>query len=211
MILSERFVRALSFAARKHRGQKRKGTRVPYLSHLLGVASIALQHGADEDQAIAALLHDVIEDQGGAKALLEIEARFGSRVARIVDLCSDSDARPKPPWRERKEAYVARLARAPAEVRLVACADKLYNARTLLSNYQWNGEAFWSRFSGGRAGTLWYYGALAKAFRRGRRSRLVSDFETAVSELKRAARRGPAKLLPPAGGTKGRRARKNSG
>lgn len=193
VILSERFARALTYAARKHRGQKRKGSEIPYVSHVLGVASIALQHGADEDQAIAALLHDVIEDCGGARLRADIEARFGANVARIVSGCTDSDVQPKPAWRKRKEDYLARLRRAPADIRLVACADKLYNARTLLSNYRWSGERFWSRFSGGRSGTLWYYRELVKAFRKGGKGRLVDELDRAVSELERAVRASRSK------------------
>jgi (p)ppGpp synthase/HD superfamily hydrolase len=189
MLLSERFVRALAYAARKHRGQKRKGTDIPYVSHLLGVASIALQHGATEEQAIAALLHDVLEDQGGPTARREIAARFGAAVADMVDHCTDSEVRPRPPWRLRKEAYLARLSAASPEVRLVACADKLYNARTLLSNVRWSDDTYWARFSGGREGTLWYYRQLVRVFRRSGRSRLVDELARTVAQLCRVAGR----------------------
>lgn len=195
MILTPRFTRALAYADRSHRGHTRKGTGIPYVSHVLGVASIALQYGADEDQAIAALLHDVVEHRAGTGALSDIERRFGPRVARIVDVCSDCDELPKPPWRERKKAYLAKVANAPVDARLVVCADKLYNARTLLTNYRWLGEPFWERFSGGRDGVLWYYRGLVRALRtRGGHERLVHDFARTVRallELARHRRRAP--------------------
>src|SRR5262245_5807386 len=112
MALSQRFDEALVYAARVHAAQKRKGTEIPYLSHLLAVAALALEHGASEDEAIAALLHDAVEDQGGAARRADIRWRFGDAVAAIVDGCSDADVEPKPPWRERKERYLAHLARA---------------------------------------------------------------------------------------------------
>jgi GTP pyrophosphokinase len=164
MILTERFREALVFAFDLHREQERKGSGVPYVAHLLGVSSLAMEHGADEDGAIAALLHDAVEDQGGSAVLSEIESRFGARVAEIVAACTDSSETPKPPWRERKERYVAHLARAPREAQLVSACDKLYNARAILVDYREVGDALWSRFTGGRDGVLWYYRALADAF-----------------------------------------------
>ncbi len=164
-MLSRRFDEALSVASELHRAQLRKGTRVPYLAHLLAVASIALEYGADEDQAIAALLHDAVEDQGGADTLGLIRARFGEQVALIVSGCTDTDAVPKPPWRARKEAYVVHLSGAPPAVCLVSAADKLHNARAILADYRIHGDALWERFSGGKDGTLWYYRSLVEAFR----------------------------------------------
>jgi (p)ppGpp synthase/HD superfamily hydrolase len=157
------FESALKFAARLHAGQPRKGSDAPYISHLLAVAAIALEHGATEKEAIAALLHDAVEDQGGPETLEKIRRRYGKRVARIVATCSDTDQTPKPPWRERKEAYVERLRSAPYSVRLVVAADKLHNARHLLSNYRVQGEDLWSNFNGGPDGTLWYYLAVGDA------------------------------------------------
>jgi (p)ppGpp synthase/HD superfamily hydrolase len=155
--------RALKFASRLHAQQTRKGSGAPYISHLLAVAAIALEHGATEKEAIAALLHDAVEDQGGRETLDKIRRRYGKRVARIVAACSDTDQSPKPPWRERKEAYVARLQSEPYSVRLVVAADKLHNARDLLSSYRVQGEDLWSQFTGGRDGTLWYYRAVVGA------------------------------------------------
>jgi (p)ppGpp synthase/HD superfamily hydrolase len=155
--------RALKFAARLHAKQTRKGSDAPYISHLLAVAAIALEHGATESEAIAALLHDAVEDQGGQETLDEIRRRYGKRVANIVAACSDTDQSPKPPWRERKEAYVERLRTAPYSVRLVVAADKLHNARHLLSSYRVQGDDLWPHFKGGRDGTLWYYRAVLDA------------------------------------------------
>lgn len=163
-MLTERFDEALAYASRIHREQRRKGTDIPYISHLLGVASLALEAGADEDQAIAALLHDAVEDQGGAERLADIRARFGDRVAAIVDHCTDTDVEPKPPWRARKEAYIASLACKPAESLMVSLADKTHNASAILADLSRHGPAVWERFTGGKDGTLWYYAALVVSF-----------------------------------------------
>jgi (p)ppGpp synthase/HD superfamily hydrolase len=163
MARSKDFESALRYASRLHAKQTRKGSDAPYISHLLAVAAIVLEHGGTEKEAIAALLHDAVEDQGGQETLEEIRRRYGKRVARIVAACSDTDQLPKPPWRERKEAYVERLRSEPYSVRLVVAADKLHNARHLLSSYRVQGEDLWSHFKGGRDGTLWYYGAVVDA------------------------------------------------
>lgn len=181
--LGPRFLRAFNFAAEKHAGQTRKASRTPYIAHLMGVASLVLEFGGDEDMAIAALLHDVVEDCGGAPMLKEIRRKFGSRVAKIVDGCTDSDTDPKPPWRERKETYIRHLKSADAETRLVSAADKLNNVRSILSDYREVEESIWDRFSGGREGTLWYYRALLEEFLRGQPSRLARELELAVREL----------------------------
>jgi (p)ppGpp synthase/HD superfamily hydrolase len=185
--LGPRFERAFLFAAEKHAGQTRKTTTVPYIAHLMGVASLALEYGGDEDLAIAALLHDVVEDCGGAAVLKEVKRRFGSRVAKIVDGCTDSYGEPKPPWRERKENYLRHLKSADAGTRLVSAADKLNNVRSILSDYREVGESIWERFKGGREGTLWYYRALLDEFQRGRMNRLLREFEIAVLELENDA------------------------
>ena len=190
MILTERFEEALAFAARLHKTQLRKGTGVPYVSHLLAVASIALEHGADEDEAIAALLHDAVEDQGGGAARREIRRRFGERVARIVDGCTDAETTPKPPWRERKERYVAHVAGAPPSVRLVSAADKLHNARSTLADLRASGDAVWGRFKGGKEGTLWYYRSLVEAFRAHGATPLVEELARTVAEIESLAAGG---------------------
>lgn len=163
-MLTDRFDEALAYASRLHREQRRKGTDVPYVAHLLGVASIALENGADEDQAIGALLHDAVEDQD--VTVPEIAARFGPAVARIVADCTDTHETRKPAWRARKEAYVASLADKPAASLLVSCADKIYNAQAILIDLGLHGPAVWGRFTGGREGSLWYYRALADALLR---------------------------------------------
>lgn len=184
--LTARFADALVLACELHRGQARKGTQIPYVAHLLAVASLALEHGATEDEAIAAVLHDAVEDQGGADTAATIRARFGDQVTDIVLGCTDTDVVPKPPWRARKEAYVAHVATASPSVRLVSACDKLHNARSLLSDYKVQGEALWDRFRGGRD-SLWYYRALVAAFAAHGRSRLVDELDEVVGELERRA------------------------
>jgi (p)ppGpp synthase/HD superfamily hydrolase len=187
MKLTARFEEALAYASRLQAGQTRKGTDIPYVSHLLAVAAIVLEHGGDEDEAIAALLHDAVEDQGGAPTREEIRRRFGDRVTEIVEGCTDAEVVPKPPWRERKERYVARLRDASPSVRLVSCADKLHNARSILADYWTCGDELWERFRGGREGTLWYYRALVGAFREHGPSPLVDELERTVVEIERLA------------------------
>ena len=193
MALTPRFEDALVFAARMHGGDTRKGTNIPYVSHVLGVAAIALEHGANEDEAIGALLHDTIEDAKGdpESVRVEIRRRFGPAVLDIVNGCTDG-VPPKPPFRERKERYIAHLPEVSPSVRLVSASDKLYNARAILSDYRAIGEALWARFNGGRSGTLWYYRALADAFRTLGPGRLAEELDRVVSELEQLA--GP---LPP--------------
>jgi len=186
MKLTQRFNFALLYAAQLHAKQVRKGSgSVPYVSHLMGVASLALEYGADEDQAIAALLHDAVEDQGGKPTLEEIRLCFGEAVAKIVEDCTDSDEMPKPPWRERKETYIAHLAHVSAASQLVSCADKLHNARTITQDYRQVGEALWERFTGGRKGTLWYYRAITNAFKSMQNHAIIDELERVVSELER--------------------------
>jgi GTP pyrophosphokinase len=183
MKLSTRFEEALVFATQLHAGQTRKGTTIPYISHLLAVTAIVLEHGGNEDEAIAALLHDSIEDQGGASTREELRRRFGDSVVEIVDGCTDTDVMPKPPWRERKEAYIAHISVASAPVRLVSAADKLHNARAVLEDYRIVGEALWKRFNGGKEGTLWYYRAAVDALRKAGMSPLIEELDRVVSEI----------------------------
>ena len=187
MALTARFREALDYAATLHAAQVRKGSQTPYVAHLLGVAAIALEHGADEDEAIAALLHDAVEDQGGPPTGDEIRRRFGGRVADIVDGCTDADTTPKPPWRERKEAFLVRLATADRSVRLVVAADKLHNARSVVADYRQFGETLWRRFTGGRSGTLWYYRAVASLLKDVWPGALVDELVRTVDDLERLA------------------------
>jgi len=181
--LGPRFQRAFQFAAEKHAGQTRKASTIPYIAHLMGVASLVLEAGGDEDLAIAALLHDVVEDCGGAPMLKEVRRRFGSRVAEVVDGCTDAYEVPKPAWLERKESYIRRLKKESADTRLVSAADKLNNVRSILSDYRAVGESVWSRFNGGREGTLWYYRTLRDEFLRDKPNCVTRDLELAVNEL----------------------------
>ena len=185
--LGRRFEQALLFANRKHAGQMRKGTPAPYISHLIGVASLVLEAGGDEDLAIAALLHDVVEDCGGAPMLREVRRRFGRRVAHVVEGCTDTDLTPKPPWRQRKQDYLLHLRTADADTRLVSAADKLHNVRHILTDFREDGDKIWERFNGKRAGTLWYYRALLKEFRRTKPNRVVNELARVVRELEKAA------------------------
>jgi GTP pyrophosphokinase len=185
--LTIRFDSALSFARQAHAGQPRKGTDIPYIAHLVGVTAIALEQGATEDEAIGALLHDAAEDAGGAPVLARIREQFGPAVAHVVSGCSDTFQTPKPPWRERKQAYLAHLEGASPSVLLVSASDKLHNVRALVADYRVTGEALWSRFTGGRDGTLWYYRSLADAFTRLRPGRLASELALAVGELESLA------------------------
>lgn len=182
-VLSQRFTEALLWATELHQQQIRKGSGIPYIAHLLGVTSEALEYGATEDEAIAALLHDAIEDCGGRPIALEIRRRFGDNVADIVEGCTDSETQPKPPWRERKEAYIAHLRTASPSVRLVSAADKLYNARSILKDYRCVGEAIWQRFTGGRSGSLWYYRAVVDTLNAVDDRPIVAELERVVREL----------------------------
>ena len=170
-VLTDRFDRALLYATHVHGGQVRKGTSTPYVAHLVAVAATVLEYGGDEDLAIAALLHDSVEDQGGKARLDDVRNRFGEGVARIVEACSDSLAdtgkgEPKAHWRERKEAYLAHLRTADEDILWVSLADKVHNARTILRDLRKPdiGEKVWARFNVSTKQTLWYYGSLADIF-----------------------------------------------
>ncbi len=187
-MLTQRYADALQWAWKLHDGQLRKGTSIPYISHLIAVSSLALEHGANEDEAIAALLHDAVEDAGGRPTLELIRTRFGPAVADIVDGCTDADTIPKPPWRDRKEAYLAHMAAAPPPVRLVSSADKLHNARAILLDLRVHGEALWQRFTPGKDGTLWYYRSLVSAFAAHGRTPLIDELDRTVTEIETLAR-----------------------
>jgi GTP pyrophosphokinase len=186
--LGERFDDALVYAVGLHHGQPRKGRDVPYASHLLGVTSLVIEEDGSEDQAIAALLHDAVEDQGGRPRLAEIRARFGDHVGDIVEACTDSFDQPKPPWRERKEAYIAHLPEAPRDALLVSVADKVHNARSILIDLRSEGPAVFERSKGGRDGVLWYYRTLVTTYRAiGYEARLVDLLDRTVTEIERLA------------------------
>lgn len=181
-----RFESALVYAHQVHQNQRRKGTGIPYIAHILGVAALAMEYGGSEDEAIGALLHDAAEDGGGEATLAEIRARFGDPVADIVLGCSDSlveDPEDKRPWRERKENYLAHLENAGASVCLVSAADKLHNVRSIMRDYREHGEEIWQRFQGRRDGTLWYYDTVAGTLMRRYRAQLTRDLQDEVDAL----------------------------
>jgi (p)ppGpp synthase/HD superfamily hydrolase len=164
--LSTRFDEALVLASTLHRAQARKASGVPYVAHLLGVASLVLEEGGSEDMAIAALLHDAAEDQGGELVLAEISTVFGDEVARWVRQASDSFIQPKPEWEERKRHHLAQIPSADREARIIMLADKVYNARSILADHARVGSEIWNRFNVPRERTMWYYGMLLQVFER---------------------------------------------
>ncbi|MGQ0736652.1 MAG: HD domain-containing protein [Acidobacteriota bacterium] len=187
--LSPSFDAGLALAHRIHREQTKKGTDVPYLAHILSVTAIVLEDGGDETQAIAALLHDAIEDaqpvMTAADVRKEIHDHFGEDVLEIVEHCTDTDQHPKPPWRDRKVAYVASLAHAPSTALRVSAADKLSNVRAIIRDYRQLGDAVWSRFNpgAGKAGVIGYYRALADVFSARMPGALAGDLDRAVQVL----------------------------
>lgn len=185
--LTGQFSKALVYAELKHHNQVRKGGNIPYFGHLLSVAGLVINDNGSEDQAIAALLHDCVEDAGGQPTLDEIRKNFGAGVATIVDECSDTDVEPKPPWRERKTAYIEHLAQVGTDTLLVSVADKLDNARSMLRDYHEHGPKLWERFTvKDPRDHLWYFGGLLDAYRnRGLDSWMVGELERVVDELKR--------------------------
>lgn len=188
--LTERFDRALLYARHVHDGQIRKGTTIPYVAHLLAVAATVLEYGGSEDMAIAALLHDAVEDQGGERRLLDIRNRFGPRVADIVQSCSDSfvnsaAGQNKEDWHTRKTRYIEHLNAADPDTLLVSLADKIHNARSILRDLRRPdiGTSVWARFKSSRQDTLWYYRALAKAFQRLKPGQLSDELAEIVDAL----------------------------
>jgi (p)ppGpp synthase/HD superfamily hydrolase len=190
--LTGQFSKALVYAELKHHNQVRKGGDIPYVGHLLTVAGLVINDGGSEAQAIAALLHDTVEDAGGPATLKEIRANFGDDVARIVDVCSDTDEEPKPPWRERKQNYINHLADVGDDTILVSVADKIDNARSMLRDYHAHGPSLWERFTvKNPRDHLWYYSELLKAYRsRGSTSWMVIELGRMVNELKRLVEGG---------------------
>src|SRR5216110_280733 len=190
MRLSRQFEKALVYATRIHGGKLRKKTRIPYIAHILGVTAIAMEYGANETEAIAALLHDAVEDCDGTKRLRDIERKFGKKVAKIVQGCTDTDQTPKPPWLERKKSYVAHVRHAPIPTKLVSASDKLHNVRAILMDYRQEGERLWSRFNGGKQGALWYYRALVSAFSGKRVQPLVQEIDRTLTKLELLSNNG---------------------
>jgi len=181
-----RLAEAAAFAFALHGDQLRKGTEIPYIAHLMSVAALVLEHGGDQDQAIAGLLHDAIEDHGAQQEPV-IRKRFGDRVADMARACTDSSACPKPPWHERKERYIEHLEQVGEDVLLVSACDKLHNARAIVADLATHGQGLFGRFAGGREGTLWYYGTLAAVFSRRLPGKLSGELSQTVHEMQAKA------------------------
>ncbi len=184
-MLTARFEDALTYAASLHACQVRKGTGIPYISHLLAVCALVLEDGGSEDEAIAALLHDAAEDHGGEATLNDIRERFGDRARDIVGECSDTFEDPKPPWHQRKERYVAHLEEASPSALRVSLADKLHNVRSTLRDHREIGEQVWERFNANRDEIVWYYRSLAEVFARRRPGRMADELVETVGGLDR--------------------------
>ena len=197
---SDRLIEALAAAAQIHGDQMRKGTSVPYLSHLLGTCAIAFEYGANEDEAIAALLHDAIEDGEPTETARATVWGFGEEVGRIVEGCTDADTHPKPPWRERKEAYVAGLAAKDRSILLVSASDKLHNARSIVRDLRVVGEDLWGRFNAPKDQTLWYYRSLVNGYRGNpaHTRALIDELDRTVTEMEALAE---GRAVVTAGGT----------
>jgi (p)ppGpp synthase/HD superfamily hydrolase len=187
--LTEQFDEALAYTAELHRNQTRKGGGIPYVGHLLSVSSLVIEAGGSQTQAIAALLHDAVEDHGGPPTLAAIESRFGAEVAKIVSECSDTDAVPKPPWEERKQRYIDHLGEASDATILVSLADKLDNARAILRDYRDRGDELWQRFSvHDPEKHLRYYKSLLKVYKDRTKTWLVAELERVLDELEAKVR-----------------------
>lgn len=188
-ILTEKFRSALLYALDLHADQVRKNKDIPYFAHLLSVTALVMEAGGDEEETIAALLHDAVEDQGGRKRLAEIRDRYGARVARIVDGLTDAYHTPKPPWRERKEKYLQELKSASRSIVLISLADKVHNARAIYSDLKREGPIIWTNFNGGKSGTLWYYRQLLEIFTpfQEQYPALVQEFSCLVNDIQALA------------------------
>jgi GTP pyrophosphokinase len=197
MIVSDRFEKALIYATRLHTNLN--GSAMSYIAHLLSVCGIALEHGADEDEAIAALLHGSIKDAGEKgidRIREEIREAFGDKILEIVNGFTDMDVYPIPPLAEQREAYLARLRDSSSSVRFILAADKLQNAKCILHDYRELGEELWKNFKGGREGTLWYYSLLIAELRKGTYSPIVEELDRVVMEIGKLvdARKSGARL-----------------
>ena len=182
-MLSQKFPRAFELAFQLHREQVRKGSGIPYLAHLLSVTGLVFEAGGSEEEAIAALLHDAAEDQGGEATLTLIRTEFGSRVAELVAGLSDTFETPKPPWRDRKAAYLADLKTADESILRISLADKLHNSRAILTDHELFGTDIWDRFAGKRSGTVWYYTSLLKIYQSRSNLAMVREFARVVGKM----------------------------
>jgi (p)ppGpp synthase/HD superfamily hydrolase len=183
--LTGRFDEAVRYARELHEAQPRKGTDVPYIGHLLGVASIVLDDGGGEDEAIAGLLHDAAEDHGGRQRLEDIRQRFGDPVAAIVERCTDAWTTPREPWMDRKRRDVEHARTLPPATLRVSAADKVHNAYAILRDLRRTGEQVWDRFNANADDVLWYYQALVRAYRDAGGGPLVDELERIVRGIER--------------------------
>lgn len=183
MAFSARITEAFALMYELHHDQRRKGSDTPYIAHLMSAAALVAEYGGNEDQFIAALLHDAVEDRGGLPTLERIKAAFGPLVADYVWQCSDSHSVPKPPWRERKRQHIEELTVAVPEVKLISAADKLHNGRSIVADRRLHGDAVWSRFQGGRDGTLWYYQAMIAGLRQGWEHPILVELDLVVHAM----------------------------
>lgn len=191
-----RFLDALCYAVQLHGADVRKGTSVPYIAHLFGVCALVLLDGGTEEEAIAGLLHDALEDHADATSRDVIAARFGENVLALVEACSDTPpdykGGPKPPWKGRKVAYLDRLETAGPKERRVSLADKLDNARSILADYHTQGDLLWLRFNAGKEEQLWFYRSLKRIFSaENAKGFLVEEFERTVTDMERLVDAAP--------------------
>ncbi|MCP4639599.1 MAG: HD domain-containing protein [bacterium] len=185
MHYSHRIADAFALAHELHRQQRRRGSRVPYITHLMAVAALVGEYGGDEDQVIAALLHDGAEDAGGVVTLERIRQAFGDRVAQHVEGCSDTVDDPKPPWRGRKQAFIEETRQADPAVKLIIAADKLHNACSTLRDLREHGALTWNKFAGKRDGTMWYYREMAVALGEGWEHPILIELCATINALDR--------------------------
>jgi len=193
-----RFIEALRVAASIHADGVRKQTTISYVSHILATCAMAMEHGANEDQAIAALFHDAIEDIRPVTAVRVTIGWFGAEVLRIVEGCTDADTDPKPAWRPRKEAYLAHLAEADQAILLVSASDKLHNARAIVGDLRMIGDTLWGRFAAPRDDKLWYYRALVDSYRKNpaHTPALIDELDRTVTEMERLASASSSEVRP---------------
>ncbi len=185
MPFTDRLDAAFVFAHRLHRDQTRKGSDRPYITHLLTVAGIVAEYGGDEDQIIAALLHDTVEDQGGRPILDEIRNEFGENVAAYVEACTDAFVHPKPPWRERKESFLRSLVNVPEAAYLIITADKVHNIRSMIADLETIGPRLWDRFNVDRDQILWYHREICLELTKRWKHPLLDELSAAVETLAR--------------------------
>lgn len=182
-MLSPKFEKALSFATQLHATQYRKGSKAPFITHLLSVCAIILEDGGTEDEAIAGLLHDAVEDQGGLKTLEAIKNTFGERIAQIVLECSETHLSPKPPWKERKVQSLAKMKQISDSAIRVVLADKVHNSQSLIREHQKYGTIIWNNFKAGREGTVWYFNQVCAVLNERTNSELIHELKLAVNRI----------------------------